>query len=111
MEYVFSQNLNAVRVSFVQVDMFASIKVAFLVVYQTRIVQTQANVCLEFVIKSFVRKIQIALRHYTVIQDYADHLIDASLTLIVLLKWFVRSFQTVGVSFALMDLHALVNHP
>ena len=111
MEYVFSQNLNAVRVSFVQVDMFVSVKVAFLVVHLTMIVQTQANVCLEFVIKSFVRKIQIALKHWAVIQDYADHLIDASLTLIVLLKWFVRSFQTVGVNFALMDLHALVNHP
>ena len=111
MEYVFHQIFNAVRVSFVQVDTFALVKVVFLVVYQTMTVQIQANVCLEFVIKSFVRKIQIALKHWAVIQDYADHLIDASLTLIVLLKWFVRSFQTVGVSFALMDLHALVNHP
>ena len=51
------------KLNFVQKDTFALMRIVFLDVHQTMTVQTQENVHLEFVMKSFVRKIQIALNH------------------------------------------------
>ena len=85
------QKLDAVKLNFVQTDTFALVRIVFLVVHQTMTVQTQENVRLEFVMKSFVRKIQIALNHLDVIQVYVSHMLTVMLTLIVLQKWFAEA--------------------